>query len=233
VKRIDRLAALVEELRAVAPQPCTAAALAGRFGVSTRTIERDVLDLQRSGVPVWARSGPLGGYTLDAGEALPDIGFTLAEAAVVAQALGVPPTLPNARAARTAKAKLVAALSASAVEGAADLGARLALLATPAPVEGAGARIIEQAVLERARLRLSWVDPAGAGTDVEVGPLALAGGRPHWYLVAWCPSEARARTFRLDRISAVHPTGHLDEGGLPVAGERFSALVAAPERYEG
>jgi predicted DNA-binding transcriptional regulator YafY len=232
VKRIDRLAALVEELRAVAPQPCTAASLAERFGVSTRTIERDVIDLQRSGVPVWARSGPLGGYTLDAGEAVPDIGFTMTEAAAVARALAVPPTLPNAHAARTARAKLVAALSASAVEGAADLGVRLALLPTPAPLDTVGARIIEQAVLDRERLRLSWRDPAGGGSDVEVGPLAVAGGRPHWYLVA-CPIDGPARTFRLDRITAVHPTGRIDEGALPVGGERFSTLVATPERFEG
>ena len=70
MKRIDRLAALVEELRAAAPRPCTATVLAERFGVSTRTIERDITDLQRSGVPVWARSGPLGCllYTSDAAD---------------------------------------------------------------------------------------------------------------------------------------------------------------------
>jgi hypothetical protein len=42
VNRIDRLYALVEELRAVSPRPLSARRLAERFEVSTRTIERDL-----------------------------------------------------------------------------------------------------------------------------------------------------------------------------------------------
>ena len=81
VKRKDRLAALEDDLRSAAPDPRTAPSLAERFGVSVRTIERDLVELQRSGVPIWARPGPLGGYTVDDGDALPEIALTLAEAA--------------------------------------------------------------------------------------------------------------------------------------------------------
>jgi predicted DNA-binding transcriptional regulator YafY len=227
VKRIDRLGALVEELRAVAPHPRTAGQLAARFAVSTRTIERDLIELQRSGVPIWARPGPLGGYTLDAGDALPAVELTLTEAAALSLALGVPSPMPYAPAARSARAKLVAALSASAVEGAGDLGVRLALLPSPDPMAPGTARIIEEAVLEGGVLHLT-----AGGATAEVEPLAFAGGSPHWYLVVWCPGERRDRTFRLDRITAVHPTGRTRTPGLPVAGDRFAELVRHPERFE-
>src|SRR5215813_5390621 len=62
VNRTDRLYALVEELRAIAPRPRTARQLASKYEVSTRTIERDILALQESGVPVYAEIGRHGGY---------------------------------------------------------------------------------------------------------------------------------------------------------------------------
>ncbi len=60
--RTDRLYAIVEELRAVAPQPRSARWLAERFEVSTRTIERDASALQQSGVAIYAEPGRRGGY---------------------------------------------------------------------------------------------------------------------------------------------------------------------------
>src|SRR6201996_6066533 len=87
VNRTDRLYALVEELRAVAPRPRSARWLARRFEVSTRTIERDVSALQQSGVPVWAEAGRSGGYGLVSERTLPPVNFTPGEAMALAVAL--------------------------------------------------------------------------------------------------------------------------------------------------
>ena len=65
MNRTDRLYALVEELRAVAPRPRSARQLAERYEVSARTIERDILALQESGVPIYAETGRRGGYAID------------------------------------------------------------------------------------------------------------------------------------------------------------------------
>ena len=65
MNRTDRLYALVEDLRAIAPRPRSARQLAAKYEVSTRTIERDILALQESGVPVYAETGRHGGYVID------------------------------------------------------------------------------------------------------------------------------------------------------------------------
>src|SRR5258707_13189541 len=67
VNRTDRLYALAEELRAVAPRPRSARWLADRFEASTRTIERDISALQQSGGPIRAEPGRTGGYCVDNG----------------------------------------------------------------------------------------------------------------------------------------------------------------------
>jgi len=54
MNRTDRLYAIVEELRTAGPGGRTAAWLARRFEVSTRTVKRDLSSLQQAGVP----SGP-------------------------------------------------------------------------------------------------------------------------------------------------------------------------------
>jgi len=54
----------------------------------------------------------------------------------------------------------------------------------------------------------------------EVEPVAFAGTRAHWYLIAWCRLRDGARAFRLDRIRAAVDTGepapHRSYGDLDV-----------------
>ncbi|WP_245884710.1 helix-turn-helix transcriptional regulator [Glaciihabitans tibetensis] len=108
MNRTDRLYALVEELRAVAPRPRSARWLAGKFEVSSRTIERDLSSLQLSGVPIWAEPGRTGGYCLDPTHTLAPLNFTVDEALAVMIALGTLGTSPFHDAAASALRKVVA-----------------------------------------------------------------------------------------------------------------------------
>ena len=76
MNRIDRLYALVEELRAAGRRGRTARQLAARFEVSVRTIERDLSALGQAGVPLATRTGRAGGFTLDRSMSLPPLNFT-------------------------------------------------------------------------------------------------------------------------------------------------------------
>ena len=62
---VERQHAIIEELRLNAPRATTAAELADRTGVSTRTIERDIERLAAAGVPIQRRRGRHGGFRLD------------------------------------------------------------------------------------------------------------------------------------------------------------------------
>src|SRR5256714_15566897 len=102
MNRTDRLYALVEELRAVAPRPRSARWLADRFEVSSRTVERDIGALQQAGVPIYAETGRTGGYVLDKAHSLPPVNVTPAEAGGVAVAPGELPGPAVPQAARSA-----------------------------------------------------------------------------------------------------------------------------------
>jgi predicted DNA-binding transcriptional regulator YafY len=104
VRRQARLFAITEYLRG-RRTGVTAEALAERFGVTVRTIYRDLDTLRDGSLPVQAERGRGGGYALDRSYALPPVNFTAREAAVLAslgkhavemRMLPVPETLERA-----------------------------------------------------------------------------------------------------------------------------------------
>src|SRR6187402_3103459 len=82
MQRTERLFALAEYLRG-RRTGVTAEALADRFGVTVRTIYRDLDALRAAALPVSAESGPGGGFALDRSYSLPPVNFTAREAALI------------------------------------------------------------------------------------------------------------------------------------------------------
>lgn len=206
MNRTTRLYALVEEMRASAPRPRTVAALAARFEVSTRTVQRDLQALMQSGVPVRAVPGRGGGWTVDPAMTLPPIHFTAQEASAVTAALAAADTCaPYAGAARTAYQKIAAALTGPASEAARELAARI--VALPSRTDPSVRIAVEQALADAVVLRLTYVDAAGRESDRLVEPAGLLTANGRWYLIAWCRTRRAGRGFRLDRITTAVPTG--------------------------
>jgi predicted DNA-binding transcriptional regulator YafY len=227
VNRTDRLYALVEELRAVAPRPRSAAWLAARFEVSGRTVERDISALQQSGVPIYAEPGRTGGYCLDRAHTLPPVNFTPDEAVAMAVALHRLAGSPFHAAAVAALRKLVGAMQPGDVARARELAGRVRLVGQPA---SGMPRLVADALSVRRVLRIRYADKTGAATVREIEPLVFVGMPANWYLVAWCRLRRSVRVFRTDRIAAVGVTAEVppvrefgpDE--LNVPGEVMSAL---------
>ncbi|WP_129308289.1 WYL domain-containing protein [Streptomyces sp. L2] len=211
MNRTARLYALVEELRATAPRLLTVAALAARFEVSTRTVQRDLQTLMETGVPVRATSGRGGGWTVDPDMTLPPIRFTADEASALAAALAAADAgAPYAGAARTAAQKIAASMTGPASAAARHLAARI--VALPPPSDSAIRTAVEQALTAGTVLRLSYVDAAGRESERAVEPAGLLVADGRWYLIAWCRAREAGRGFRLDRITAAAPT---DERAKP------------------
>jgi predicted DNA-binding transcriptional regulator YafY len=181
----------------------TAAELAEHFGVSVRTIHRDVESLDAAGVPVEAVRGPAGGYRLAGGYRTKLTGLTTqeAEALFVAPApaaeLGLGGVLANAR------LKVLAALPSELQERATraeryfHLDARgwfrgedtVPHLPTIAAATWRGRRLSAR-YREGPRVVRRTLDPLG---------LVLKGGA--WYLVA--RRSAGMRVYRVSRFASV------------------------------
>ncbi|WP_233223662.1 YafY family protein [Amycolatopsis sp. CA-128772] len=203
MNRTDRLYALVEELRAVAPRPRSARWLASRFEVSTRTVERDIGALQESGVPIYAEPGRTGGYCLDKAHTMPPVNLTAAEAVAMALALRHLDGTPFRAEGRSALRKLVAAMRQEDAAMARDLAASIHLLGDgPIPP-------MPQVLGIRRVLRIRYADRDGTVTRREIEPLGYVGKPDHWYLIAWCRLRKAIRAFRTDRIASFSVTAEV------------------------
>jgi predicted DNA-binding transcriptional regulator YafY len=208
VNRTDRLYAIVEELRSAAPARRSARELAACFEVSVRTIERDIDALQQAAVPIYADVGRRGGYTLDKSMTLPPLNFTPAEAVAVAVALSRADSTPFTAAARGAVHKIVTAMSARDAAAARELAGRVRMFEQPGEGQRSVPAVIQDSIVGRRVLRLTYVDRDGARTEREVEPvLFMTAVGPQWYLIGWCRLRQAARAFRIDRIAHAEATG--------------------------
>jgi predicted DNA-binding transcriptional regulator YafY len=210
MNRIDRLYALVEELRAAGPRGRTARQLAEHFEVSVRTIERDLSALGQAGVPLATKQGRAGGHTVDRSMSLPPLNFTPREAAAVAVALSRSEHVLFARDARSALQKIVAAMPERALLEARATAEKVRLLVQPAPDPDAEiAETIWRAVRDNQVLRIRYIDVGGVETEREIEPQHVIVGPNGSYLTAWCHLRRDDRVFRMDRITHAQRTPSL------------------------
>ncbi|HET6954032.1 MAG TPA: WYL domain-containing protein [Acidimicrobiales bacterium] len=202
MNRTDRLYALVEELRAVAPRPRTARHLAARFEVSVRTVERDLGALMEAGVPIYATPGRGGGYAIDPAHTLPPVNFTSDEATALAVALARPGATPLAGALRSALHKVLAAMPRAEAEAAERLAGRVHLLPHSTDIQHPPLRAVEQALVHSRVLAIDYRDRQGTATRRAVEPIALVGSGDAWYLVGHCRLRRARRAFRVDRMAS-------------------------------
>jgi predicted DNA-binding transcriptional regulator YafY len=176
-----------------------------KFDVSSRTIERDLSALQRSGVPIWAEPGRTGGYCLDPAYTLAPLGFTADEALAVTISLGMLANSPFREAATSALRKVMAVMDHRSLAETADLATRIHLLEDGPAVEMPTG--LARALRTRNVLQIVYRDRAGIETSREIEPLGYVGKGRDWYLIAWCRLRHDLRAFKGERISAAVPTG--------------------------
>lgn len=213
-------------------------ALADRLGITTRTVRRDVERLRLLGYPVDGRPGVVGGYRLGAGTMLPPLLLDDDEAAAVAIALGV--TAGSAvrgieEAALSALAKLDRLLPPA-------LRSRVQVLRAATEQMAVGTGDVEpgllislaQAAAGQERVRIVYTDREQRVSERRVDPYRLVATGRRWYLVAFDVERSDWRTFRVDRVMSVTPTGHRSRlENPPDATVLVSRSVSvAPYRYE-
>ena len=215
----------------------TSRELADRLGVTARTIRRDVDRLRQLGYPVDAEAGPRGGYRLGRGGELPPLLLDDDEAVAVAVALGVATGVGVQgieAAGLAALAKLERLLPPRLRNQVASLRATTVRLAsTGDAVEPALLVAIATAAAGHERIVLAYSDSVGNETERRVEPYRLVATGRRWYLLAFDLDRDDWRTFRVDRITQTHATGHRF---TPVEAPDAVAVVqraisVAPYRY--
>ena len=201
MRRADRLFQIVQHMRG--GRLVTADQLAERLEVSTRTIYRDISDLQSTGVPIDGEAGV--GYLMEEGYALPPLMFTRDE--IVALVAG----------ARLIRAFGGADMARGAEEALVKIGAVLPeserVRAKKVSIHAIGPRMtndlramidrIEAATDASNRLILNYVDKNGAETARVIRPLGMWFWGPVSTVVGWCELREDFRMFRLDRINSM------------------------------
>ena len=187
----------------------TAAEVARELEVSERTARRDLDALAMAGVPVYSMQGRGGGWRLVGGARTDLSGLTAGETRALFLVAG--PASAATPSVKAALRKLVHALPEPFREQAEAAAA--AMVVDPQRwgskhTERRAPRFLDElqdAVIEGVQVELGYVDRKGSETERTIHPLGLVAKGPTWYLVA--NTEAGRRTFRVDRVSSVAPTG--------------------------
>ena len=188
----------------------TAAEAAEELEVSERTARRDLEALGMAGVPVYSQRGRNGGWRLLGGGRTDMSGLTSAETRALFLVAG--PAAAATPAVRAALRKLVRALPEPFRVDAESAATALVIdpvawdrTHTPERAPPPHLDAVQRAVVEGVQVMLGYVARDGRATSRVVHPLGLATKVSTWYLVAG--TDAGLRTFRVERISSVEPTG--------------------------
>ncbi len=209
MNRIDRISALLVQLQS---RPVVKAAqMAERFGVSLRTIYRDIRTLSEAGVPICGDAGV--GYSLVEGYRLPPLMFTKEEATALLTAGKFVEQLTdshNSRLFRQGMDKVRAVMRGVDKEYLAGVGESISVYRsrrTPIAKLPNLLQTLLASVNDREILEISYINADGNATCREVEAVGVTYSHPYWYLTAWCHLRGEYRTFRMDRVEGVAPTG--------------------------
>jgi len=205
MRRQARLFAMAELLRA-RRTGVTAETLAERFGVTVRTVYRDLDTLREAALPVQAERGRGGGYALDRAYTLPPVNLNAREAALLVT-VGRFATelrlLPFAETLASALDKVRGALSASAQRELLTHMQRLQFVGVPAlPVDEPIRKVIEQALFEHRCLVIEYQAERGAMSTRTIRIDTVVMERSLTLLNCFDLDKQAARQFRLDRIKS-------------------------------
>lgn len=201
-KRLSRLTAILTQLQT--RRLLTSTSLADRFGVSVRTIYRDIKALEQAGVPIITEAGK--GYTLMEGYRIPPVMFTEAQANALIAAEQL--VLKNRDASfikdySEAVEKIKAVLKGNIQDKANLLSARTRFDQNINRERNSNNLSDLQFALTNFRLtQIEYTNEQNKTTTRHIEPFALL-STENWLLVAFCRLRKEFRFFRLDRIKKI------------------------------
>ena len=188
----------------------TADQLAARLGVTDRAARRYVAVLREAGIPVESTRGRYGGYTLGRGLRLPPLVFSATEAlGLVMAALDGHHAAADAEdPVGSALGKILRVLPTNVARQAvlmrehAQSVPRRTARPDPATTSALVAAVAAQECVE-----IGYRSPTGTPRELLVDPWAVVVRHGLWYLLCHARHADAVRTYRVDRVRSVRPTG--------------------------
>ncbi len=203
---MSRAARLLELMVRVQTRPrFTAAELAAEFGVSRRTIQRDLTTLSGMGVPLRSTPGPGGGYSLPGG------GRRLSPSLTVDEALGLVvsyeamlryPVHPFSSEGVSAVTKLRSAMPKEAVAELDRLRRHVAVVEPVREYEAPLLGELLQAALDGAHLEVVYDSVRSGVTERVIFPYGLYASEGFWYCACFDRKRGANVSMRADRFLA-------------------------------
>jgi predicted DNA-binding transcriptional regulator YafY len=230
---------LLELLELLQGQPLTTGGeIARRLGIDARTVRRYIAALQALDIPVEGQRGVGGGYRIRPGYRLPPLMLNDDEAvAVVLGLIGARGLGTEREPFEGALAKILRVLPAPLRMQVEALEGALGFTAPPAgaPVGGAVALMLADAIRRRRRVRFAYRSFTGEPSRREVSPYGLVVHAGRWYLAAFDHDRDDLRTFRVDRATGVtvaRETARAPEDGFDAVAHVSLSLARVPWTWE-
>ncbi|HCA30726.1 MAG: YafY family protein [Eubacteriales bacterium] len=196
--KIDRLIAITMYL--LNRETVSASALAERFEVSKRTIQRDIEALNQSGIPIVSTFGSDGGYEImDGFKLTKQIAGVDDYLNIIIALKGLSSAYDNEKINATLE-KALATMQSSEQRVFIDF-----TVARENTQVNENLKMIEKAIYDENLLQIQYTNAEGAMTKRIVEPLALSYQWYAWYLFAYCTEKQDYRLFKLPRISECKP----------------------------
>jgi len=213
MNRIDRISAILIQLQS--RRVVKAQAIADRFGISLRTVYRDMSTLEEAGVPIIGEAGV--GYSLADGYRLPPIAFTIEEATAFITAEKLVESLTdevNGGNYKSAMYKVRAVLRNADKDYLAGMDSRIEVLKAKRPPHMQAdlnpLQLILKAIAENKVLSLDYFSYyRQVNTQRCVEPVGVFYLDNYWHLIGWCKQKQDYRDFRFDRMLNVQLTNEV------------------------
>lgn len=211
MNRIDRLSAILIQLQS--RRVVKASDIAQRFGISIRTVYRDIRALEEAGIPLIGEAGA--GYSLVDGYRLPPIVFSREEAIAMLTAEKLVEKLTdraNGVHYNSAMFKIKAVLQTAEKDLLEHIDKHIEVLPSNRlnlrePSDLNLLQTILKSIAEKKILHIRYFTHSRQEiTERNIEPLGIFFLENYWHLIAFCHSRNDYRNFRLDRIQNLQLT---------------------------
>jgi len=210
MNRFDRVTSILIQLQS--RKVIKAQDLAERFGVSLRTIYRDIRSLEEAGVPLYGEAGV--GYSMADGYRLPPVMFTREEAMALVTAEKLIEKLADLESGKSYKEalyKIKSVLKGQEKDLLEEVEERIIVRKKLNPFRAnSNSKLLPKILASIGQKTVLSINYHSfykeEKTDRCLEPIGIFYEGGNWHLIAYCRLRGDYRDFRIDRISALQAT---------------------------